>query len=172
MTAIMISGGIDLSVGSTVALVTVGIAMLVRWLQPQLPAGLREAQVLLPAAMMLGILLGGLCGAINGLLISSLRVVPFIVTLGQLQGLSRTGEMVVVEHVGVHARRRQELVVQSDPGDRAAAGLAAGCARGLDPARTQPDPGPDAALHPAGPVRLRDRLERGRRRGSAGSTCL
>ena len=82
MTAIMISGGIDLSVGSTVALVTVGIAMLVKWLQPQLPAGLREAQVLLPAAMMLGILLGGLCGAINGLLISSLRVVPFIVTLG------------------------------------------------------------------------------------------
>jgi ribose/xylose/arabinose/galactoside ABC-type transport system permease subunit len=82
MTAIMISGGIDLSVGSTVALVTVCIAMLVRWLLPQLSAGLREAQVLLPAAMILGILLGGICGAINGLLISGLRVVPFIVTLG------------------------------------------------------------------------------------------
>jgi ribose/xylose/arabinose/galactoside ABC-type transport system permease subunit len=82
MTAIMISGGIDLSVGSSVALVTVCIAMLVRWLQPQLSAGLREAHVLLPAAMILGILLGGLCGAINGLLISGLRVVPFIVTLG------------------------------------------------------------------------------------------
>jgi len=82
MTAIMISGGIDLSVGSTVALVTVCIAMVVKWLQPQLSAGLREAQMLLPAAMVLGILLGGLCGAINGMLISSLRVVPFIVTLG------------------------------------------------------------------------------------------
>lgn len=82
MTAIMISGGIDLAVGSTVALVTVCIAMLVKWLQPQLSAGLREVHVLLPTAMILGILLGGLCGAINGLLISSLRVVPFIVTLG------------------------------------------------------------------------------------------
>jgi ribose/xylose/arabinose/galactoside ABC-type transport system permease subunit len=82
MTAIMISGGIDLSVGSTVALVTVSIALFVRTLQPKLPVGLREAQLLLPLAMLLGILLGGLCGAINGLLISGLRVVPFIVTLG------------------------------------------------------------------------------------------
>jgi ribose transport system permease protein len=88
MTAIMVSGGIDLSVGSTVALVTVCIAMVVKWLQPQLSSGLREAQVLLPAAMVLGILLGGLCGAINGMLISSLRVVPFIVTLGML-GIAR-----------------------------------------------------------------------------------
>jgi ribose/xylose/arabinose/galactoside ABC-type transport system permease subunit len=82
MTAIMISGGIDLSVGSTVALVTVAIALLVKWLNPQLPTGLREAQVLLPVALLVGILIGGLCGAINGILISTLGVVPFIVTLG------------------------------------------------------------------------------------------
>lgn len=82
MTAIMIAGGIDLSVGSTVALVTVVIAALVRSLGPRLPEGLREAHVLLPLAMVAGILAGGLCGAINGVLISALRVVPFIVTLG------------------------------------------------------------------------------------------
>lgn len=82
MTAIMISGGIDLSVGSTVALVTVAIATLTRSLGPRLPDGLREAQVLLPLAMLAGIALGGLCGTINGVLISGLRVVPFIVTLG------------------------------------------------------------------------------------------
>jgi ribose/xylose/arabinose/galactoside ABC-type transport system permease subunit len=82
MTAIMVSGGIDLSVGSTVALVTVGIAVLVRWLHPIVPASVRDWQIVLPAAMLAGILLGGLCGAINGALISGLRVVPFIVTLG------------------------------------------------------------------------------------------
>jgi len=82
MTAIMISGGIDLSVGSTVALVTVSIALLVRWLNPHLSAELRSAQVLLPAAMVVGVLVGGVCGAINGTLISVLGVVPFIVTLG------------------------------------------------------------------------------------------
>jgi ribose/xylose/arabinose/galactoside ABC-type transport system permease subunit len=82
MTAIMISGGIDLSVGSTVALVTVAIALFVKWLDPHLPAGLREAQVLVPAALLVGILIGGLCGAINGILIATLGVVPFIVTLG------------------------------------------------------------------------------------------
>jgi ribose/xylose/arabinose/galactoside ABC-type transport system permease subunit len=38
--------------------------------------------MILPAALLTGILLGGLCGAVNGMLISVLRVVPFIVTLG------------------------------------------------------------------------------------------
>jgi ribose/xylose/arabinose/galactoside ABC-type transport system permease subunit len=82
MTAIMIAGGIDLSVGSTVALVTVFIALFVRWLSPHLSESVRQAQVVLPVALALGILLGGFCGAINGCLISGLRVVPFIVTLG------------------------------------------------------------------------------------------
>ena len=89
MTAIMISGGIELSVGSTVALVTVAIALLVRWLDPRLPAGVQSAHVLLPAAMMLGVLLGGLCGAINGTLIAALGVVPFIVTLGSYKVFRR-----------------------------------------------------------------------------------
>jgi ribose/xylose/arabinose/galactoside ABC-type transport system permease subunit len=82
MTAIMISGGIDLSVGSTVALVTVCIAYVVRGVNPHLSPGLQELKTLLPAAMLLGVLLGGICGAINGVLISGLGVVPFIVTLG------------------------------------------------------------------------------------------
>lgn len=74
MTLIMISGGIDLSVGSTVALVTVGIALLVR-----------DVHMWMPIALLLGIVLGGLCGALNGALITGLRVVPFIITLGSLK---------------------------------------------------------------------------------------
>jgi ribose/xylose/arabinose/galactoside ABC-type transport system permease subunit len=82
MTIIMIAGGIDLSVGSTVALVTVCIALLVKKVDPSLPASLREWKILLPIALVAGVAVGGICGAINGALIASLRVVPFIVTLG------------------------------------------------------------------------------------------
>jgi ribose transport system permease protein len=70
MTLIIISGGIDLSVGSMIALVTVVIAAL-------LQAGVNP---LLAAAG--GIAIGAVCGFINGVLITRLKVVPFIVTLG------------------------------------------------------------------------------------------
>jgi ribose transport system permease protein len=72
MTMIIVSGGIDLSVGSIVALSTVVTAVLLRQ-----GAG--------PLAAALGaVAAGALCGAINGLLITRLRVVPFIVTLGTM----------------------------------------------------------------------------------------
>lgn len=82
MTIIMIAGAIDLSVGSTIALVTVVMAMLVKRLDPALPLSLRSAGLALVVATAAGVLLGGLCGAINGALVAGLRVVPFIVTLG------------------------------------------------------------------------------------------
>ena len=70
MTYIIILGGIDLSVGSVMAFVAVVIA----WtLQRHVgPLG----------AACAGIAAGTLCGFINGLIISQLKVVPFIVTLG------------------------------------------------------------------------------------------
>jgi len=71
MTMVIVSGGIDLSVGSVVALSTVVIAILLRTYGPAVSA--------------LGaVAAGGVCGAINGLLITQLRVVPFIVTLGTM----------------------------------------------------------------------------------------
>lgn len=89
MTMIMIAGGIDLSVGSAVALVTVAVALLVRGCAVGLPNWLGGAsihlQFALPIAMALGVVLGGLCGLLNGTFITSLRVVPFIITLGSLK---------------------------------------------------------------------------------------
>jgi ribose/xylose/arabinose/galactoside ABC-type transport system permease subunit len=82
MTIVMIAGGIDLSAGSTVALVTVCVALLVKKVDPLLPESFRALGLLMPAALFLGVAIGGICGAINGALIASLRVVPFIVTLG------------------------------------------------------------------------------------------
>jgi ribose/xylose/arabinose/galactoside ABC-type transport system permease subunit len=84
MTIIMVAGGIDLSVGSAVALVTVCIALFVKKVDPSLPDSLRALKLVLPAALFLGIAVGGACGALNGSLIAGLKVVPFIVTLGSL----------------------------------------------------------------------------------------
>jgi ribose/xylose/arabinose/galactoside ABC-type transport system permease subunit len=71
MTMIIVSGGIDLSVGSIVALATVVTAMLLRHTGPL-------------AAALGAVAAGALCGALNGLLVTRLRVVPFIVTLGTM----------------------------------------------------------------------------------------
>ena len=72
MTLIIISGGIDLSVGSVLALCSVVAALL---LNAHLPVAL---------VVLLAVLLGGLTGTVNGALITGLRVTPFIVTLGTL----------------------------------------------------------------------------------------
>jgi len=76
MTMIIISGGIDLAVGSTVALTGVITAL-------ALNAGLPPI-----SALAIGVLLGGVVGVVNGLAITRLKVVPFIATLGML-GVAR-----------------------------------------------------------------------------------
>ena len=72
MTVVIVSGGIDLSVGSVVAMTTVVIALLLG--QGWSPL----------AAALAGVASAAVCGLINGLLITTLRVVPFIVTLGTM----------------------------------------------------------------------------------------
>jgi len=72
MTLVIIAGGIDLSVGSIIALTTVTIAA-------TLQSGMGPL-----TAVCVGICSGAVCGLINGLIITRLRVVPFIVTLGTL----------------------------------------------------------------------------------------
>jgi ribose/xylose/arabinose/galactoside ABC-type transport system permease subunit len=76
MTLIIISGGIDLSVGSTIALAGVLTALGIK-------GGLSPS-----AALAAGILVGGVVGIVNGLAITRLKVVPFIATLGML-GVAR-----------------------------------------------------------------------------------
>ncbi len=73
MTIVIISGGIDLSVGSIVALSTVVIA----WL-------LQHGGVNPLTAALGGVAAAAFFGLISGLLITRLRVVPFIVTLGMM----------------------------------------------------------------------------------------
>ncbi len=76
MTLIIISGGIDLSAASNIALSSVIVAYAIN-------AGFHPL-----VAVLFGIMIGGLVGFVNGSLITSLRLVPFIVTLGML-GIAR-----------------------------------------------------------------------------------
>lgn len=76
MTLIIVSGGIDLSAGSVVALTSVVGAKLIQDGQPLLAAALGAVAV------------GALVGLVNGALIAGLRMMPFIVTLGMM-GMAR-----------------------------------------------------------------------------------
>lgn len=72
MTLIIISGGIDLSVGSAVALTSVAAALAMK----------NDAPV--AVAILIALAAGALCGLYNGILITALRLPPFIATLGTL----------------------------------------------------------------------------------------
>ena len=69
LTLALILWGIDLSVGSVLALTSVITAMALR------------AGVSIPLSVLLGLLTAAACGAINGFLIAKFKIAPFIVTL-------------------------------------------------------------------------------------------
>jgi len=77
---IIICGGIDLSVGSVVALVTVVTMQVFRLVYGRSGSSEIASLVAVPA----GIAVGGLCGLIDGLIITKLGVRPFVTTLGML----------------------------------------------------------------------------------------
>lgn len=72
MTYAIISGGIDLSIGCTFAIVIVTVGKLtVAGVNPVL-------------AIILGLILGAAMGAINGVLVTKMKLQPFIATLGTM----------------------------------------------------------------------------------------
>jgi ribose transport system permease protein len=72
MTLVILLGGIDLSVGSILALSSVGIATLIQsGVNPML-------------ATLLGVVGGGAMGLLNGLVVSKGKVAPFIATLASM----------------------------------------------------------------------------------------
>ncbi|WP_180898166.1 ABC transporter permease [Martelella soudanensis] len=72
MTMVIITGGIDLSVGSVLALSGTAAGLMVK-------AGLP-----VPVAMSAAVLVGAFCGFINGLVITKMRITPFVATLGMM----------------------------------------------------------------------------------------
>jgi ribose/xylose/arabinose/galactoside ABC-type transport system permease subunit len=105
MTYVILLGGIDLSVGSAVAITTVVIAALLR------------DQAATPVALLCGVMLPAVVGALTGWLITGLGITPFIVTLGTMSLLR-----------GAAKGFANEQKIDSDP-------------RGLDTLMTAPLPG-------------------------------
>jgi ribose/xylose/arabinose/galactoside ABC-type transport system permease subunit len=77
-TIVIISGGIDLSVGSIYALAGVSMALALRALGP----ASQGTSVLVGLITAVGV--GLLCGVLNGILVIGLQVHPFIITLGTM----------------------------------------------------------------------------------------
>lgn len=93
MTFVVVAGGIDISIGSVVALCAVGASWCVR-------DGSSPAFAAMAAAV-----LGALFGAANGLLVTRLSVAPFLVTLGTM-GVAR----------GLAKRVADDQKIDADPG--------------------------------------------------------
>jgi ribose transport system permease protein len=89
MTLVIITGGIDLSVGSILGISGLFGCMAIQSGQP------------IPLAICTGIGTGLLCGFLNGLMITQLRINPFIVTLGTLEAY-RGLALVVSKGLPVH----------------------------------------------------------------------
>jgi ribose transport system permease protein len=82
MTFVILTGGIDLSVGSILALSTALTAMLLARAWPTASYGSH-----ITLAIAAAVAISTLAGAVNGIAIATLRVQPFIVTLASMIGL-------------------------------------------------------------------------------------
>ncbi|WP_367357600.1 ABC transporter permease [Mesotoga sp.] len=82
MTFVIISGGIDLSVGSMVALVGGVVILALNLLVGVFGAGGEAWAILL--ALLVGLLFGAGLGALNGLMVTLGKIAPFIATLGTM----------------------------------------------------------------------------------------
>ncbi|MGI8740963.1 MAG: ABC transporter permease [Bryobacteraceae bacterium] len=89
MTLVIIAGGIDLSVGSILAMGGLLGTMAM------------EHKASIPSGMLIGIAVGTACGVANGAMITSLRINPFIVTLGTM-GIFRGLALIVSNGLPVH----------------------------------------------------------------------
>jgi ribose transport system permease protein len=89
MTIIIISGGIDLSVGSIL-----GLAGLLGTMAMQAGASI-------VVGVGVGLLAGLVCGFLNGFMITQLKIAPFIVTLGTL-GIYRGAALIISNGLPVH----------------------------------------------------------------------
>ncbi len=114
MTFVIVSGGIDLSVGSMAAFVG---ALAILALNASVNAG-HPAGLAVTAAVACSVLAGVACGLANGLLVTKGRIAPFIVTLGTM-ALFRS----LALYMGNAGEFRSESALFGDLGSSAPLGI-------------------------------------------------
>jgi len=107
MTLVIVSAGIDLSVGSIYALVGIVMAMALR------NTGLQGTEAILIGCA-LCLVIGTLCGVLNGVMICGLGVHPFIITLGT---------MLIFRGIGFVTSKAESVLVPQSLTDLMKAGL-------------------------------------------------
>jgi ribose transport system permease protein len=101
MTLVLIIAGIDLSVGSVMALAGAVLGLcLIRFNLP------------LPVAIVACLLVGVFCGAVNGLVVISWRLPAFIVTLGMLE-IARGAAYLVTESRTIYIGEPVEVITEA-----------------------------------------------------------
>ena len=84
MTFVILTGGIDLSVGSIVAFSGILLGVMLK------------AEIPLAVALLGCVLIGGICGLVNGLLVTRINLPPFISTLGMMY-IARGGALYIAD---------------------------------------------------------------------------
>ncbi len=90
VTFVIITAGIDLSIGSLLAIS--GVLFAIFFVKAGIP---------LPLALLLGALIGALCGFINGIFVARCHIPPFVVTLGMMM-LARGFALTITEGRAVY----------------------------------------------------------------------
>jgi ribose transport system permease protein len=101
MTMVILTGGIDLSVGSVLALSGCVAAKCIVWLAPH-----ADAHIVMLAGILTGLATGLLCGLANGLTVAKLGIPPFIVTLGMMS-IARGLVYVITRGWAVHLPKEE-----------------------------------------------------------------
>lgn len=118
MTMIIVSGGIDLSVGSVIALCSVVGALLI------------QNAFGMSTVVLTTICTGALAGLLNGVVIAGFGMTPFIVTLGML-GIARGSAKWLADNQSVNFSESQIGILMTDP-DPDSLYLAPGIAVAID----------------------------------------
>ena len=109
MTLVIITGGIDLSVGSILAFAACAAALLMHTADPPFETtGILAGMPWL--ALGGGVIAGGVLGWINGFLITKLNITPFIITLGMMS-IARGAAFVITGEQPINAVPETVFVV-------------------------------------------------------------
>ncbi|MCU0451883.1 MAG: ABC transporter permease [Bernardetiaceae bacterium] len=111
MTLVIISGGIDLSTGSQIALGTVVAALVLK------VGGVAEdpGLGLTLGGALAAILACGLCGLVSGVVIAKFKIVPFIVTLGAMQVVRGLAKWQANEQTVITPQNALQNLMRVDP---------------------------------------------------------